>query len=175
VQSRSTRTAEGRRAAHTLTEEDKHAARTRPAEDQTCKPPGGLVVRLPGGQQSDRRVMQHCTFGALWCCSAAQRTLYRSASSVRVCRTDSRMRQSVWAAASPKQVRLAYHLSGSFYPRIPIVNVSIPTYQPARCPASRFCSGVYRSSKTLLVCVSILEGCLTPVIWPRELLLTYMT
>jgi hypothetical protein len=57
------------------------------------------------------------------------------------------MSRSVWAAVSPKRLRLVFHRFGSYVPLMPIVKVSISSSHPGRNPASRFlccfCSGVY--------------------------------
>jgi hypothetical protein len=92
--------------------------------------------------------------------------LNRSLSSVSVCETTARMSRSVWAAVSPMRLRLVFHRFGSYDPLMLIVKVNIATSHPGRNPASRFRSGGVLHS---LVCVSVLEGESTQVIWPREL------
>ncbi len=75
------------------------------------------------------------------------------------------MRLSVWTAVSPKRIKLAYHLSGSYDPLIPTVKVWIPTSHPGTLSEQVPQRGVLFR----LVCVSVLKSERTPVIWPLEL------
>jgi hypothetical protein len=84
----------------------------------------------------------------------------------RACETYSRLSCSVWAAVSPKRLKLVFHLFGSYDPCMPIVKVNITISHddeshPGRSPVQQ--QGVLHR----LMCPCLGES--TPVVWPREL------